>query len=811
MPSATTQIQTLIPTMFHRRLALLGIVIVLGLGALAARVSYMTLAQGDDARVRAESRLVRWSWLPTVRGRILDRHGRVLAMDRASYDIAIDYGVLSGAWADRRGRLAARRANKDRWDLLDDATREHIALGFQGVFHDHVERALAEIARRTGTDGRVVTERAAAIVRRVESGHDAIVAARIERAIDARERQGFVVRPRDRARIVAAADRPIREQRIAHAVVEGASDSAAFDFMRDASRTERLDLGLSETGGAAALDETAVVPLIPGLAVIDATRRENPNGSGVVVLDRATFPGPLRRDERVRVRVEDVGSMLLGSMRDTVYKEDADRRRAALARNDTLRAHALGQRGRDRGSYLSEDRVGHTGLEAALEHELRGLRGVRAEDLRTGAVTETDPGHGRDVRLTIDAALTARIRAVLDPGVGLTRVQPWHANEVLAVGTALDAAVAVLDVATGEILALVSTPVPPGDGDWSRLGLEDEDAVAWYEKVHRPGVHRAIEKPYQPGSVAKALILCGAAERGVYERGERIEATGHLVPDRPGMLRSWIFKDYGMTHADQLGRDPDAVDALMVSSNVFFFTLGQRLGPEGIRSVYEMFRVGRGYDLGGIGAWDGSLGAFDGSGSTRPISGPDAVQMGIGQGPVTWTPMHAADAFATIARGGRWIAPSLVRRGWAPTVEDLGIPAWAASDALEGLRKVVEDPDYGTGHHVTFDGARERTFNAPGVTVWGKTGTATASPLVVDPDDDGPLEPVVAREGDHSWYVTLAAPEGAAPRYAIAVVVDYGGSGGRVSGPINNQVIHALIDEGYLPDQGAAGGEGGRP
>jgi len=88
--------------------------------------------------------------------------------------------------------------------------------------------------------------------------------------------------------------------------------------------------------------------------------------------------------------------------------------------------------------------------------------------------------------------------------------------------------------------------------------------------------------------------------------------------------------------------------------------------------------------------------------------------------------------------------------------------------------------------------------------VWGKTGTATSSPLVIDPDDfgegnNGPMERRVVREGDHSWYVTLVAPEGESPKYAIAVVVDYGGSGGRVSGPINNQVIHALIAEGYLP------------
>ncbi|MBL4591643.1 MAG: hypothetical protein JKY96_06745 [Phycisphaerales bacterium] len=175
---------------------------------------------------------------------------------------------------------------------------------------------------------------------------------------------------------------------------------------------------------------------------------------------------------------------------------------------------------------------------------------------------------------------------------------------------------------------------------------------------------------------------------------------------------------------------------------------------------------------------------------------------------MTWTPLHAVDAYATIARMGYNIAPTLIRDGSAPVVIDLSIPSWVASESLEGLRKVVSDPQFGTGYALAFDTLKDPVFNASGVDVWGKTGTATSSPLVIDPDDlgeagNGPLEPRVVRAGDHSWYVSLVAPKGEAPRYAIAVVVDYGGSGGRVSGPINNQVIHALIAEGYLPDVGA--------
>ena len=51
--------------------------------------------------------------------------------------------------------------------------------------------------------------------------------------------------------------------------------------------------------------------------------------------------------------------------------------------------------------------------------------------------------------------------------------------------------------------------------------------------------------------------------------------------------------------------------------------------------------------------------------------------------------------------------------------------------------------------------------------------------------------------GDHSWFVVLAGTD--RPKYAISVIIEYGGSGAKVSGPIANQVVHALQDEGYLP------------
>jgi penicillin-binding protein 2 len=116
--------------------------------------------------------------------------------------------------------------------------------------------------------------------------------------------------------------------------------------------------------------------------------------------------------------------------------------------------------------------------------------------------------------------------------------------------------------------------------------------------------------------------------------------------------------------------------------------------------------------------------------------------------------------------------------------------------AMEGLRLAVNG-EHATGRTLTFDGNQESIFNAEGVKVWGKTGTATAPSIrEADPDGPGPAKGEIIEEGDHSWFVVIAGRD--RPRYVIAVVIDYGGSGGKVSGPIANQIIHALIAEGYL-------------
>lgn len=181
--------------------------------------------------------------------------------------------------------------------------------------------------------------------------------------------------------------------------------------------------------------------------------------------------------------------------------------------------------------------------------------------------------------------------------------------------------------------------------------------------------------------------------------------------------------------------------------------------------------------------------------------------MGIGQGPIAWTPLHAADAYATIARGGQRLTPRLFAS--APqTREDLGIPRAAVAKTLEGLRASVS-AQFGTTFEASYDmpdgsKKRDRIFNVQdeaNIAVWAKSGTADTNPFEADLDESGSP---VKYDADHAWCVFLVG-ERNLPKYAVAVVVEHGGSGGRVAGPIGNQVVRALMAEGYLASETRAG------
>ncbi len=753
----------LIPSMFHRRLALLMVFFLLGGGVLLARVARLTLVDGPGLLAEAERRLVSERWIETTRGRILDRNGRVLAMDRPAFDVAVDYQVITGDWADQQAAVAARRANIDQWLELSPAERDALIEVELPPYRAQLEAMWDEFALTAQLPREELERRKSAVISYVQRMAVSIW----ERRRLARQRE--LSRERETMVEVDMRDvaRPIREQREPHVLLHGVDDNVAFSFRKLAEEH-------------------------PGLTISDGVSREYPYETMEVVVDLSSFPAHLRKPHMKSVTVRGVATDQIGWMRDRVFEEDIDRRFKATGIEPAD----------DPGRYLPGDSVGSAGLEKSLEVALRGSRGRLARRLDTGNVDRVEPVPGSDAMLAIDIELQAQLQAILDPALGLTIVQDWHGNLEDRLSQQLAAGIAVIDIDTGETLALASTP------SFTRDEIETDSERIFSDPILAPAINRAFGRPYEPGSIVKPLVLATAVSEGAHSLGTMIQCNGHLFPGRKDIYRCWIFRDRFSftTHSNQVGGPLDGETAIARSCNIYFYTIGRALGADRLAAMYTRLGVGEGFRFGLEPGQPGFMGRLDGS----ALEATDAYFLAMGQGPVSWTPLHAANAYATLARGGVTLEPRLLRAtGESQRTVDLQWNKTAVATALEGLRRGVNE-DYGTGHHFTTgEGRRERIFNAEGLRIAGKTGTAESGPIYADTDNDGELDRdadghlIAVRSGDHSWTTVLVGPKNGEYRYAISVVVEYGGSGSRVAGPIANQAVHALQQHGYLPGGGS--------
>ncbi len=758
-------LRRLMPAMFHRRLLLLVMCALTATAVLAVQTVNLTIVQGDHLRTAAESILSDQRPTPTTRGSIRDRYGRILVEDNPSYNIAVKYDLLTGTWAEQCARRQARKEHPIPWRQLDDVGRHQLVERYLPTFEHQVNGLWRTLTKLAATGASDLEKRRTDIVRRV----DAVAMSRWRRLL--RQRGEELAEPIEFRDV---AHERVREQTEAHELVEAIDDAARFEIERRIAAARR----------------SAEPDVWQTVRIVFTNRRKYRLPSFRVRLDRSTLPGPLRRDDSIEVSVQRAGWQIVGAMRDRIWKEDRVEPYRAQLPDGSTRVNPRG--------YLPDDSIGVRGIERAMESHLRGARGSVTTYRDHRPDKAEPPIAGRDVDLAIDIQLQARIAAIMStadpadmdrPGPGLMRAQSWHRRPkdkplIPRDGKPLCGAAVVLEVKSGHVLAAVSVPSQSPD----ELA-DDADALRRWRTINRPYLNRAVAMRYPPGSTIKPLVLTALYTEHRLAPHETLScAPGHRYPDKPDQYRCWYFKSYGLNHG-QL----DGPDALKFSCNVWFFHAGQSLGASGLRRWFERFGLGR-VSNSGLPEEIGTLGAMG-------ISHNDAAMMAIGQGPIEWTPLQAAAAYATLARGGIVIAPTFIK---APTTRprqtiDLQLDPIGVELALEGLRRAANDQQ-GTASQLRLPGGHERTFNISGVEIFAKSGTAEAPDLHIEiRDEQGQKVKQTIRQGDHGWMICLAKrPESLRPDLAVAVIVEYGGSGGHAAGPIVNQILHALRSEGYL-------------
>jgi peptidoglycan glycosyltransferase len=305
----------------------------------------------------------------------------------------------------------------------------------------------------------------------------------------------------------------------------------------------------------------------------------------------------------------------------------------------------------------------------------------------------------------------------------------------------VNGAVVALRPATGEVLALVSSP-------WVDGSALDENWPDYLADVRSPFLNRATQGLYPPGSTVKPIVYWAAAALGRVD-----DETSWSDPGVLNLPGGMISNAGGRAHGQI-----SIAEALAYSSNVVFAELAVDL-EEQLLKCFRLFGLGQQIDF--------ELGNLEGFVPAGIASPYHAAQLGIGQGELLVTPLQMAQAAAALANGGILMRPYLVKelRGGLrlrqitrPQVVQELLPKSAANTVRKAMALAAREGTAQTHLSGSLDYA-------------GKTGTAQTG----------------RSAADHAWFIGFAPVD--APQVAVAVVIEHGGAGAAAAAPVGAEIM----------------------
>ena len=405
--------------------------------------------------------------------------------------------------------------------------------------------------------------------------------------------------------------------------------------------------------------------------------------------------------------------------------------------------------------YRADSRIGKMGLESAFEDELRGRDGgiqmeVDAQGRLKRKLGEIAWQPGSNIHLTIAAA----VQKAADDGLRKSI-------------TGRGAAVAI-DPRNGDILAMSSQP----DFDPNALLSTDPEEV---KRISRalPEFNNAIAGAYPPGSTFKPIVSLAALNEGRITSRDTFFCPGYFK------LGSRLF------HCDkhEAHGTVSFLKGLAESCNVYFYNVGLKTGGDRIERYARAFGIGQKTNIPLRGEKSGHLFGPE----TRRKAGKgwydgDTLNLSIGQGELTVTPLQMAVVAAALANRGKVWRPHYMQKivyvdgrpdfVQKPELMSQIVAKDSAWDLVQNAMEVVVSS--GTGYPAKI----------PGLIVAGKTGTAQ------NPHGK-----------DDAWFISYAARPGESPSIAIAVLVENAGYGAAAAAPVAKKMILAAFG---LPDPDVA-------
>lgn len=412
--------------------------------------------------------------------------------------------------------------------------------------------------------------------------------------------------------------------------------------------------------------------------------------------------------------------------------------------------------------YRIGDFIGRGGIEGEYESRLRGVDGrelvevdAQGNTLRTlGKVPEIA---GNNLTLTIDAKLQELTSTLIASRSG---------------------ALLVTIPQSGEVLALSSAP----SFDPNSFILGDSQVVDILSSPHRPLFNRAISGTYPPGSTFKIVTATAALEEKVVTSKTKIEDSG-VIAIGPYKFHNWFFSQYGKTEGAI-----DMVRALARSNDIYFYRAGEMLGVDKLSRWAGKFGLGKvwGLDLPGEEAGVVPNAQWKVENFNEAWYLGDTYHFAIGQGNLLTTPLQV-NMFTNIIASGKICPPRLIKEEVSSCVASEISPE-TLETVREGLRQACSPG--GTGWPLFKFKVKNSKLKIDGVNfLTTYESTTSAKPMIEIPVacKTGTAEYGDPKGRTHAWFTAFAPVKN--PEISVTVLVEGGGEGSSVAGPIVKKIF----------------------
>ncbi|MFA6250886.1 MAG: penicillin-binding transpeptidase domain-containing protein [Candidatus Shapirobacteria bacterium] len=390
------------------------------------------------------------------------------------------------------------------------------------------------------------------------------------------------------------------------------------------------------------------------------------------------------------------------------------------------------------------DMVGRSGIEEAMDCELRGVDGKRLVEVDAlgkyiRELGRQEPQVGKTVELAIDAFWQDKVYKMLEGKKGV---------------------VIMSEPKTGEIRVMVSSP----GFDANVFSYEvDQVKIEEYlrDSSQTPLLNRAIGARYHPGSVFKMVMATAGLESGVVDKNYEILDTG-IIKVGDYSYSNWLWSKRGGTDGMV-----NMIKAIKRSNDIYFYKLGEALGLDRIGEWSRKFGYGQktGIEIGTEA--EGIVPSEEWKLKTKGEKWylGNTYHLSIGQGDLSVTPLQVNQMTDIVANGGKKCRPTLLK-GKGGECEEVGLKKETINTVIEGMKEACKNG--GTAWPLF-------NFKTP---LACKTGTAEVG--------DGSKD-------THAWLTAFAPADD--PQISITVMIERGGEGSDVAAPIVGDILKEWLGE----------------